>query len=168
MSDPGARGTHGTSYAAWAQALTLGMDPRVSLITLGVRDLDASTAFYERLGWRRSVRAATGVAFFQCGCMALALYPREDLAADAGVDPAGSSDRPPSGVALAHNVRTREEVDAVMAEVAAAGATITKPAQEAFWGGYTGYFQDLDGHLWEVAWNPGFPLDEDGAVRLPT
>lgn len=140
------------------------MEQRLTLITLGVRDLERSTAFFERLGWRRSMRGAEGVAFFQCGGMAVGLYPREALAADAGVSAEGAGFE---GIALAHNTRTRDEVDAVLAEVAAAGAEIVKPAEEAFWGGYSGYFRDLDGHLWEVAWNPGFALDETGAVTLP-
>lgn len=140
------------------------MDQRLSLITLGVRDLAASTAFLERLGWKRSVRAAEGVSFFQCGGMALALFPFADLAADAGVSPERSGF---GGFALAYNTRTRADVDAVLAEAAAAGAAIVKPAQDTFWGGYSGYFRDLDGHLWEVAWNPGFGLDAEGALRLP-
>lgn len=140
------------------------MEQRLTLVTLGVRDLARSTAFFERLGWRRSMRDAKGVAFFQCGGVALGLYPRGDLAADAGIadDAAGVS-----WFALAHNTRTREEVDTVLAEAEAAGAEIVKPAEEAFWGGYSGYFRDLDGHLWEIAWNPGFALDADGNVTLP-
>lgn len=140
------------------------MEQRISLITLGVQDLAASTAFYEALGWQRSMRQAEGVSFFQCGGMAFALWPWASLAADAGVSPARSG---AGGFALAYNTRTREEVDAVLAEVAALGAEIVKPAVEAFWGGYSGYFRDLDGHLWEVAWNPGFALDAAGAVTLP-
>lgn len=140
------------------------MEQRISLVTLGVRDLAASTVFFEGLGWRRSVREAEGVAFFQCGCMAFALWPWTNLAEDAGVPPERSG---AGGFALAYNARTREEVDAVMAHAAALGATITKPAVEMFWGGYSGYFRDLDGHLWEVAWNPGFALDAAGALTLP-
>ncbi|RCX26064.1 hypothetical protein DFQ59_11267 [Thioalbus denitrificans] len=140
------------------------MEQRITLVTLGVRDLARSTAFFERLGWRRSVKGAPGVAFFQCGGIAISLYPVEALAADAGVPPGV----PGSGsFALAHNTRTRGEVDAVLAEARSAGAEIVKPAADAFWGGYSGYFRDLDGYLWEVAWNPGFPLDESGAVSLP-
>lgn len=141
------------------------MEQRITLITLGVRDLGTSTAFFERLGWRRSVKRAEGVAFFQCGGIALSLYPRSELAQDAGVPDDGSGF---SGFAIAHNVRSKDEVDTVLAEAAAAGARVVKPAQAAFWGGYSGYFSDPDGHLWEVAWNPDFALDEDGAVQLPT
>jgi hypothetical protein len=140
------------------------MEQRISLITLGVQDLVVSTAFYEALGWQRSMRQAEGVSFFQCGCMVFALWPWMSLAADAGVSPERSG---AGGFALAYNARTREEVDAVLVEVAALGAAIVKPAAEVFWGGYSGYFRDLDGHLWEVAWNPGFALDAAGAVTLP-
>ncbi len=140
------------------------MEQRVSLITLGVADLDRARTFYERLGWKRSVRKAEGVVFFQAGCFALALFPRADLAADANVPAEGSGF---SGVALAYNVRIRDEVGAVLAEAAAAGCRILKPACDAFWGGYSGYFADPDGHVWEVAWNPHFALAPDGSVTLP-
>jgi uncharacterized protein len=140
------------------------MEQRISLITLGVADLERSRAFYERLGWQRSVRDADGIAFFQAGGMAFALYPRSDLAKDAGLAPEGQGF---PGFALAYNARSRAEVDAVLAEAQGAGATILKPAQEAFWGGYSGYFADPDGFLWEVAWNPAFPIAADGSIRLP-
>ena len=140
------------------------MEQRISLVTLGVKDLAASTAFFEALGWKRSMRQAEGVAFFQCGCMAFALWPWSSLAEDAGVSPERSG---AGGFALAYNARMREEVDAVLARAAALGAAITKPAADVFWGGYSGYFRDLDGHLWEVAWNPGFALDASGALTLP-
>jgi predicted lactoylglutathione lyase len=140
------------------------MEQRVSLITLGVADLDRARAFYERLGWERSFRKADGVAFFQVGGMALALWPRAELAKDANViDDNGTF----TGVALAYNTRSRDEVDAVLAEAVAAGGRLLKPAQQAFWGGYQGYFADPEGHLWEVAWNPGFALSADGTVTLP-
>lgn len=140
------------------------MEQRITLITLGVRDLAKSTAFFERLGWRRAMRQAEGVSFFQCGAIAFSLYPRAALAADAGISPEGEGF---AGIALAYNTRTKDEVETVLAEAEAAGAEIVKPAEEVFWGGYSGYFRDLDGHLWEVAWNPGFALDESGAVTLP-
>ncbi len=140
------------------------MEQRLTLVTLGVRDLDASRQFYERLGWTRSVRAAEGVAFFQAGGVVLSLYPRDDLAADAQLAAEGSGF---CGFALAHNVRQREEVDSALAEAIQAGARLLKPAQEAFWGGYSGYFADPDGFPWEVAWNPGFPLGDDGLLQLP-
>ena len=139
------------------------MEPRVSLITLGVSDVARSRRFYEALGWRVSGASQEDVAFFQLGGMALSLWGRAQLAADANV-----ADEPGfSGVALAHNARTREAVDAILAEARTAGARILKPAQPTPWGGYAGYFADPDGHLWEVAWNPHFPLRPDGGLELP-
>jgi catechol 2,3-dioxygenase-like lactoylglutathione lyase family enzyme len=140
------------------------MEQRVSLITLGVADLKRSREFYERLGWRRSMAQAEGVVFFQAGGMALALYPRLNLAKDANIAPEGHGF---NGIALAYNTRNRAEVDSVLKEAAAAGAAVLKLAQEAFWGGYSGYFADPDGFLWEVAWNPSFPIAEDGSIRIP-
>jgi uncharacterized protein len=140
------------------------MEQRVSLITLGVSDLNRSREFYERLGWRRSMSKAEGVVFFQTGGMALALYPRQDLAKDANVPPEGHGF---NGISLAYNTRNRAEVDAVLREAQIAGAKILKPAQEAFWGGYSGYFSDPDSFLWEVAWNPEFAIAEDGSIRIP-
>jgi hypothetical protein len=138
------------------------MEQRLSLVTLGVADLDRARRFYEALGWRRSNDHAE-VVFFQAGGMVLALWSRASLAEDAGVPAAGSGFR---GIALAYNTRNRAEVDAVLAEAKAAGAEILKPAEDAFWGGYTGYFADPDGHLWEVAWNPDWTITEDGSTRL--
>ena len=140
------------------------MEQRISLISLGVRDLAASTAFFERLGWRRAAKEFEAIAFFQVGSLALALYPFEKLAEDARV-PADRSGF--GGFTVAHNCRTKDEVDTVLAEAEAAGATIVKPADDVFWGGYSGYFSDLDDHLWEVAWNPFLPIDEEGGVHLP-
>jgi uncharacterized protein len=139
------------------------MEQRVSLITLGVDDLAAARGFYEALGWRCVEVEET--VFVQAGGSAVVLWGREKLAADAGVeDPRADGF---GGIALAQNVRSRAEVDEVLAAAAAAGATITKPAAETFYGGYAGYFADLDGHLWEIAHNPGFQLAEDGALILP-
>src|SRR5271165_5413267 len=140
------------------------MEQRVSIITLGVSDLTRSREFYERLGWRRSMAKAEGIAFFQAGGMALALYPRPELAKDANVAPEGQGF---NGVTLAYNTRSHDEVDSVLKEAKAAGATIVKPAREAFWGGYSGYFSDPDGFLWEVAWNPQFAIAQDGSIRIP-
>jgi uncharacterized protein len=140
------------------------MEQRVSIVTLGVADLKRSREFYERLGWRRSMSQAEGVVFFQAGGMALALYPRLELAKDAKLAADGQGF---GGIALAYNARSREEVDSVLAQAAAAGAKILKPAQEAFWGGYSGYFSDLDGFLWEIAWNPSFAIGEDGSIHIP-
>src|SRR5580698_6895312 len=141
------------------------MEQRLSIVTLGVSDLARSREFYERLGWRRSMAQSEGIVFFQAGGMALALYPRDELAKDANVadgSPAGFS-----GITLAYNARTRAEVDSVLKDAEAAGAKIVKPAQDAFWGGYSGYFSDPDGFLWEAAWNPFFTIAEDGSVRIP-
>lgn len=140
------------------------MEQRISLVTLGVADLERSRAFYERLGWKPSGASSEGVVFFQAGGMALALYPRTDLAKDARVPADGEGF---AGFSLAYNTRSRENVNAVLAEAKAAGAKILKPAEEAFWGGYSGYFADPDGFAWEVAWNPGFAIAEDGSLRLP-
>lgn len=140
------------------------MDQRLSLVTLGVRDLAAARAFYARLGWRESPPSNEHVAFFQCGGMIFALWGREALAEDA------QAGRPGEGfanVSLAQNVRSKEEVDRLMAEAEQAGASILKPAGEVFWGGYTGYFADPDGFAWEIAWNPGFTIAADGSVELP-
>jgi catechol 2,3-dioxygenase-like lactoylglutathione lyase family enzyme len=140
------------------------MEQRITILTVGVDDLERSTVFFERLGWRRSVRQAQGVSFFQCGSVAFSLFPRSELAKDAGISPKGEGF---GGFAIAYNTRSKGDVDAVLAEAKLAGADVVRPAQEAFWGGYSGYFRDLDGHLWEVAWNPSFPIDDSGAVRLP-
>ncbi|HKZ15678.1 MAG TPA: VOC family protein [Solirubrobacterales bacterium] len=139
------------------------MEQRVSLITLGVADLPAARGFYEALGWR--CKEVEETVFVQAGGSAIVLWGREKLAADAGIEDTGSDGF--GGVALAHNVRSREEVDEIVAAAEAAGATITKPAAETFYGGYAAYFADLDGHLWEIAHNPGFTLTEDGSLVLP-
>jgi catechol 2,3-dioxygenase-like lactoylglutathione lyase family enzyme len=144
------------------------MEQRLSLVTLGVADLARSRRFYEEgLGWRASGASTGEVAFFQLGGIALALWGREALAEDArlpGPGPGGGF----GGVALAHNVRTREEVDAVLARARAAGGRVPRPGEGTSWGGCTGYFADPDGHLWEVAWNPHFTLRDDGGLRLPS
>lgn len=140
------------------------MQPRLTLLTLGTSDLARAIRFYEALGWTRSVRDAEGIAFFQVGGLALALWPRENLAEDAGVEAQGQGYR---GFALAYNTASREETDAVLAKAVQAGGTLVKAARDVFWGGYGGYFADPDGTLWEVAWNPGFTLLPDGTLKLP-
>jgi catechol 2,3-dioxygenase-like lactoylglutathione lyase family enzyme len=140
------------------------MEPRVSLITLGVADLGRARRFYEALGFAASAIGGGEVVFFQAGGMALSLFPRESLACDANVSAEGAGFR---AIALAHNVREKAEVEAVIAEAERAGAQVVKRAEDAPWGGRSGYFADPDGHLWEVAWNPHFPLDADGALTLP-
>jgi hypothetical protein len=141
------------------------MESRISVVTLGVQDLGRAVAFYrDALGWRQSQASVGDVAFFQAGGIVLALYPRPLLAADARVTDTAAGF---GGITLAQNVRQRDDVDRTLAEAARAGATILKPAEDAEWGGRSGYFADPDGHPWEVAWNPGFPMDEDGTIRLP-
>ncbi len=140
------------------------MEPRVSLITIGVGDLARSKAFYGKLGFSPSSVGGGEVVFMQAGAVALCLFPRESLADDADVSADGSGFR---GIAIAHNVREKHEVDAVIAEAVVAGGTLAKAAHDASWGGRSGYFADPDGHLWEVAWNPHFPLAADGALSIP-
>ena len=137
------------------------MEQRLSLITLGVRDLARARAFYEAIGWR-SRTTDDDIAFFQTGGMIVALWGRDELAEDSGVEDAGGW----GGVTLAHNVRSRDEVDAILAEAEAAGATIPRYGAETSWGGYSGVFIDPDGHPWEVAHNPGWTITVDGATLL--
>lgn len=132
------------------------MEPRISIVTLGVSDLSRSIEFYrDGLGLPLQ-NDGEGIAFFETSGTQLALYPRDEMAVDVGVEPSGSGF---SGATLAHNVRSQAAVDELLTEAEAAGAEIVKPAQETFWGGYSGYFEDPDGHLWEVAWNPHFEID---------
>src|SRR5665213_3081088 len=138
------------------------MEQRVSLITLGVADLDRSRRFYEGLGWRRGNRD-DGVVFFQIPGGVLALWDRGALAAETGLPDGGGF----GGVALAYNARSRSEVDAVISEVERAGARVLRGPAETFWGGYSGYFADPDGHPWEVAHNPVWSFDAQGGVVLP-
>ncbi|MBP5996841.1 MAG: VOC family protein [Azonexus sp.] len=140
------------------------MRQNISFITLGVADLARSRAFYAALGWRESSGSQAEVAFFDAGGVVFALFGRAALAEDAGMPAAGSGF---PGFALAHNVASADAVDRLLAEAVAAGATIVQPAGKVFWGGYRGYFADPDGFLWEVCWNPFFPLDEQGRVTLP-
>jgi len=138
------------------------MDQRLSLVTLGVDDLARARAFYEEgLGWR-AADAPEGVVFYQLPGMAFALWSRSELAADARTPVDGSF----SGISLACNQRTEDDVDRVLAQAEAAGARILKPGVRAEWGGYSGYFADPDGHVWEVAFNPGWALADDGTVTV--
>lgn len=139
------------------------MEQRISLVTLGVNDIERARGFYEAMGWRRA-NAHAEVAFFQAGGMVLALWSRKELAKDAGLADRGGGF---SGIALAYNTRSRNEVDAVLSEAERAGGRIVKPGADTFWGGYSGYFSDPDDHLWEVAWNPEWFLSDDGRVTLP-
>ncbi len=139
------------------------MEQRLSLVTLGVGDLARSRGFYEKLGWVTGAGPDDDVVFFQSGGMVVALWGRGELAADSGVKDGGGW----GGVTLAHNVRSPADVDAVMSEARAAGATTAREGGETFWGGYSGVFIDPDGHPWEVAHNARWKLAEDGAVTLP-
>jgi uncharacterized protein len=140
------------------------VEQRISLVTLGVADVSVAKRFYQALGWQG--RELEGTVFFQAGGLAVVLWARDKLAADAGLTDSGVDDGF-GGIALAQNVVSREEVDAVLATAAAAGAQVSQPARETFYGGYAGYFTDPDGHVWEVAYNPGFTLASDGTLRLP-
>ena len=140
------------------------VEPRLSVITLGVRDLARARAFYEAIGWWTGAAPSDDVVFFQVGGMVLALWDRERLADDSAVEDEGGW----GGVTLAYNARSREEVDAVVAEAAAAGATVGRAPGETFWGGYSGIFVDPDGHPWEVAHNPHWVVADDGTVHLPS
>ena len=141
------------------------MSTHISLITLGVADVAKATSFYERLGFVRSKRASQeSVSFFQAGPVVLALWGRDAQRDDAQAAELWTGN---GGIAVAQNLTSEAEVDAMMARAEAAGARILKPAAKTFWGGYDGYFADLDGHVWEVAFNPFWELDEGGRVRLP-
>jgi uncharacterized protein len=139
------------------------MEQRISLITLGVRDLARARAFYEALGWTTRAEPGDDVVFFQAGGMVLALWDRAALAEDSGMQDGGGW----GGVTLAYNVREPAEADAVIEQARTAGGTITREPGETFWGGYSGAFADPDGHPWEVAHNPRWEITEDGALRLP-
>lgn len=133
------------------------MEPRISIITLGVSDLPRSVRFYrDGLGLTLYDENTESIAFFQNKGTWLALYPRDALAADIGIPTEGHGF---SGVTLAHNLRSKEEVDELLDVAVNAGATLVKPAQDTFWGGYSGYFSDPDGYLWEIAWNPFFWIE---------
>ena len=138
------------------------MQQRLSLITLGTRDLARARAFYEAIGWRTNAEPGDDVVFFQAGGMVVALWDRDRLAEDSGVNDAGGW----GGVTLAYNTRTPEEVDTVIEEARAAGAQIPREPGETFWGGYSGIFVDPDGHPWEVAHNPRWEIRPDGSVKL--
>ena len=141
------------------------MEPRISIITLGVADLQRAYDFYTALGLTSSKTPADGIIFFRTSGTVLALYPHDKLAEDVGPK-FGGTRQGFSGITLAHNTRTKPEVDALLARAEAAGGTIEKPAGDVFWGGYSGYFSDPDGHLWEVAWADLWEFHADGSLVL--
>lgn len=141
------------------------MEQRLSLVTLGVSDVSRALAFYEAIGWKMNSGAEDEnghVAFFQAGAAIVALWGRDKLAEDSGVNDQGGW----GGITLAHNVRSPDEVEAVLAEAKAAGATIAREGDKTSWGGYSGVFIDPDGHPWEVAHNPHWTINEDGSIAL--
>ena len=146
----------------FGRLLSPAVDRRISLVTLGVDDLDRAREFYAAMGWQG--REVEETVFVQAGAMALVLWDRGKLAADCGVPVTGTGF---DGVVLAQNVRSAAEVDAVVAAAADAGATVSRPPAPTFYGGYAGVFLDPDGHAWEIAFNPGFTLADDGALVLP-
>lgn len=139
------------------------MESRISLITLGVSDLAKSKAFYEALGFKTTWSPDKGVIFFQTSGVALSLFPFSKLLEDMGI---GEGEKKFGGITIAHNTREKHEVDAIMENVTKAGGRIIKKPQEVFWGGYSGYFCDPDGHVWEVAWG-AFPFKADGSLDIP-
>ena len=141
----------------------MSLDPRISLVTLGVEDVARATAFYEKLGWKKSSASQDSVTFIQLKGTVLGLFSREALAHDAQVE---NTPKGFSGVTLAHNVTSERGVDAVFKFALSCGATEIKKPEKVFWGGYSGYFADPDGHLWEIAYNPFFPLNAEGHVVL--
>jgi uncharacterized protein len=139
------------------------VEQRLSLVTLGVRDLERARRFYEAVGWTTRAEPDDDVVFFQAGGMIVALWGRDQLAEDSGVEDGGRW----GGVTFAYNTRSPGEVDAVIAEARAAGGTIAREPGETFWGGYSAVFVDPEGHPWEVAHNPRWTIGEDGSTRLP-
>ncbi len=136
------------------------MEQRLTIVGLGVSDLKIANAFYEdKLGWKKLASSNDNITFFQLNGILLSLYPREKLAEDATVSPKGEGFK---GFSLAYNTRSKEEVDTLIAELENKGVTIVKKPEEVFWGGYSSYIADPDGNLWEIAYNPFLPLDENG------
>ncbi len=142
------------------------MEQRLSMITLGVMNLERSVAFYENVvGWK-AAPAPSGIAFFDLGGIVFSLYPHVDLAKDMNASADDSGDIAYQGFALAYNVRSKDEVDVIFSRLMDNGATIIKEPEEVFWGGYSGYFSDPDGHSWEVAYNPHWAIQKDGRVSM--
>lgn len=140
------------------------MDQRISIVTLGTNDMDRAVAFWEAMGWPRRAKAFTAIAMFQCGPVAFAIYPFDKLADDCGMTDRGVGF---GGFTIAQNLPSKAAVDALLEKAVANGGTLQKPAHEAFWGGYSGYFLDPDGHPWEAAYNPFVPMGPNGELLLP-
>lgn len=142
------------------------LDQRLSVITLGVADLERSVAFYENVvGWK-AAPSPPGIAFFDLGGLVFALYPHDELARDMNTGAVAGPDVAFQGFALAYNARSREDVDVIFSGLREKGATIVKEPEDVFWGGYSGYFSDPDGHPWEVAYNPYWAIDEEGRISM--
>ena len=142
------------------------MEQRLSMITLGVANLERAVAFYENVvGWK-AVPGPSGIAFFDLGGVVFSLYPHDDMAKDMNVTARDSADVAYQGFALAHNARSKEEVNLIFYKLEDNDATIVKEPEEVFWGGYSGYFSDPDGHWWEVAYNPHWTIRKDGRVSM--
>lgn len=139
------------------------MRQKLNLITLGVDDIERAVKFYEGLGWKKSSASVESLAVFPLGGITLCLHPRHELAKDAQLPNVKVEF---AGLTLSFNAKSEQEVDDVMAEVVKLGATVIKPAQKVYWGGYSGYFKDLDGHVIEVAYNPYWPLDENDNLKF--
>lgn len=141
------------------------MEPRISLVTLGVADLDRAIDFYENtVGWKRIDDCPPGIAFFDLGGLAFSLYPHSEMVKECGEDFTPLNDY--HGFALAYNARSDEDVDSIFEALRSRGATILKEPEKVFWGGYSGYFADPDGHKWEVAHNPHWTIREDGRISM--
>ena len=139
-------------------------DPRISIVTLGVKDMPSSRAFYEALGWKAAPASNDNVTFFQGNGIVLGLYGHDALAEDVGIKTQAQPDF--RGTSLAYNCRSEEGVDAAFDFAVSCGATIAKKPEKVFWGGYSGYVSDPDGHLWEIAYNPFAPMDENGHLQI--
>jgi hypothetical protein len=167
LSPPALRSSHWRDY--WVSGPEVDWKreefmPHISLVTLGVTDIAKATAFYKRLGFARSGASQESVSFFTAGAVVLGLWSREEQCADANAGQVWTGN---GGMVVAMNCATEAEVDAMLDKAKAAGAMLLKPAAKVFWGGYNGYFADPDGHVWEVAYNPFWPLREDGRIDLP-
>jgi catechol 2,3-dioxygenase-like lactoylglutathione lyase family enzyme len=148
--------------------MTTAIAPNFSIVTLGVSDLDRSIRFYADLGWEQRGDRAQDIMWFRTAATWIGLFGYDDLAEDAALEPPPAADQPRyRGITLALNLPTEHDVDAAFERVAEVGGTIVKPAERLSWGAYTGYFADPDGHLWELCYNPGFPIDDQGRIDIP-